>query len=126
MFICDDMTENEDDEYVEKEVEGFAGDISGYYARDPDKIKISFSNEAVNYVAVIYKDGTFDCKYSNVFSGDKVAKEGLNNTLVDQYNYESIKRFVEDEKHSKEKISDYLYDVISEILRIAGIVAIFD
>ena len=126
MFICDTMSENESDEYVEKEVEGFAGDISGYYVRDPDKIKISFSGEAVNYVAVIYKNGTFDYKYSNLFSGDKITKEGLNNKLSDIYDYDSIKKFVENKRNSKSKISELLYHVVYELSKVAGVDAVFD
>ena len=120
------MEETQNDEYVEKEIEGFAGDISGYYVRDPDKIKISFSGEAVNYVATIYKNGTFDYKYSNLFSEDRVTKEGLNNTLADKYNYDSIKKFVETKKNSKRKISDFLYHVVYELSKVAGVDAVFD
>jgi len=119
------MTENENDEYVEKEIKGF-GDVSGYYVRDTKKIKISFSGEAVNYVAVIYKNGTFDYKYSNIFSGDKIAKEGLNNTLSDKYNYDTIKNFVEIKKKSKLKISDFLYRIVHELSKVAGVDAVFD
>jgi len=126
MFICDDMTENENDEYVEKEIKGFAGDISGYYVRDPDKIKISFSGEAVNYVATIYKNGTFDYKYSNLFSGDKITKEGLDNKLSDIYDYDSIKKFVENKRNSKSKISELLYHVVYELSKVAGVDAVFD
>ena len=120
------MEKNENDEYIEKEVEGFAGDISGYYVRDSDKIKISFSGEAVNYVAVIYRNGTFDYKYINRFSEDNITKEGLNNTLSDKYNYETIKNFVEIKKNSKRKISDYLYNVVYELSKVADIDAVFD
>jgi len=126
MFICDIMTENESDEYVEKEVKGFAGDVSGYYVRDTDKIKIYFSGEAVNYVATIYKNGTFDYKYSNLFSGDKIAKEGLNNKLSDKYNYDAIKNFVEIKKNSKSKISEFLYNIVYELSEVAGVDAVFD
>jgi len=120
------MSENENDEYAEKEIEGFAGDIGGYYVRDPDKIKISFSGEAVNYVAVIYKNGTFDYKYSNLFSGDNIIKEGLNNKLSDKYNYDTIKNFVERKRNSKSKISEFLYNVVYELSKVAGIDAVFD
>ena len=120
------MSENENDEYVEKEVEGFAGDISGYYTRDPDKIRISFSGEAVNYVAVIYKNGTFDYKYSNLFSGDNITKKGLNNKLSDIYDYDSIKKFVENKRNSKSKISELLYHVVYELSKVAGVDAVFD
>jgi len=120
------MTETESNEYVEKEIEGFAGDISGYYVRDSDKIKISFSGEAVNYVAVIYKNGTFDYKYSNLFSGDKITKEGLNNKLSDIYDYDSIKKFVENKRNSKSKISELLYHVVYELSKVAGVDAVFD
>jgi len=126
MFICDTMTETENDEYVEKEVEGFAGDISGYYVRDSDKIKISFSGEAVNYVAVIYRNGTFDYKYINRFSEDNITKEGLNNTLSDKYNYDSIKNFVEKKRNSKSKISEFLYSVVYDLSKVAGVDAVFD
>jgi len=126
MFICDTMSENENDEYVEKEIKGFAGDISGYYVRDSDKVQISFTGEAVYYSAVIYKNGTFDYKYSNIFSGDKVAKEGLNNKLVDKYNYENIKNFIEIKKNSKPKISDFLYRIVYELSKVAGVDAVFD
>jgi len=117
---------SENDEYVEKEFEGFAGDINGYYARDPEKIKISFYGEAVNYIATIYKNGTFDYKYSNIFSEDRVTKEGLNNTLADKYNYDSIKKIVESKKNSKRKISDFLYRVVYELSKVAGVDAVFD
>jgi len=120
------MEENENDEYVEKEIKGFAGDISGYYVRDSDKIQISFTGEAVYYSAVIHKDGTFDYKYSNIFSGDKVVKEDLNNTLADKYNYENIKNFVEIKKNSKPKISDFLYRIVYELSKVAGVDAVFD
>jgi len=120
------MKENENNEYVEKEIEGFAGDISGYYVRDPDKIKISFSGEAVNYVVVIYKNGTFDYRYSNIFSGDKIPKEGLNNTLSDKYNYDTIKNFVENKRNSKRKISDFLYHIVYELSKVARVNAVFD
>jgi len=120
------MAETENDEYIEKEVEGFAGDISGYYVRDSDKIKISFSGKAVNYVAIIYKNGTFDYKYSNLFSGDKITKEGLNNTLSDKYNYDSIKNFVEKKRNSKSKVSEFLYNVVYDLSKVAGVDAVFD
>jgi len=120
------MSENESNEYVEKEVKGFAGDVSGYYVRDADKIKIYFSGEAVNYVATIYKNGTFDYKYSNLFSGDKITKEGLNNNLSDKYNYDVIKNFVEIKKNSKSKISDFLYNIVYELSEVAGVDAVFD
>jgi len=120
------MEETKNDEYVEKEIEGFAGDISGYYVRDTDKIKISFSGEAVNYVAVIYKNGSFDYRYSNVFSGDKVVKEGLNNTLSEKYNYDTIKKFVESKRNNKSKISEFLYNVVYELSNVAGIDTTFD
>jgi len=126
MFICDTMSENENDEYVEKEIKGFAGDISGYYVRDQDKIRISFSGEAVNYVATIYKNGTFDYKYSNLFSEDKIIKEGLNNKLSDIYDYDSIKKFVENKRNSKSKISELLYQVVYELSKVAGVDAVFD
>jgi len=120
------MTENENDEYVEKEVKGFAGDVSGYYVRDTDKIKIYFSGEAVNYVATIYKNGTFDYKYSNLFSGDKIIKEGFNNKLSDKYDYDKIKKFVENKRNSKSKISELLYNVVYELSEVAGVDAAFD
>ena len=120
------MSETENDEYVEKEVEGFAGDISGYYVRDSDKIKISFSGEAVNYVAVIYRNGTFDYKYINRFSEDNITKEGLNNTLSDKYNYDSIKNFVEKKRNSKSKVSEFLYNVVYDLSKVAGVDAVFD
>ena len=120
------MEKNENDEYVEKEVEGFAGDISGYYVRDPDKIKISFSGEAVNYVVVIYRNGTFDYKYINRFSEDNITKEGLNNTLSGKYNYDSIKNFVEKKRNSKSKVSEFLYNVVYDLSKVAGVDAVFD
>jgi len=126
MSIYDTMTKTENDEYIEKEIEGFAGDINGYYVRDNNKIKISFSGEAVNYVAVIYKNGNFDYRYSNVFSGDKVAKEGLNNTLSEKYNYDTIKKFVESKRNNKSKISEFLYNVVYELSSIAGVDVVFD
>jgi len=120
------MSENENDEYVEKEIEGFATDISGYYARDPDKIKISFIGDAVHYIATIYKNETFDYKYTNLFDNDMIIKEGLKNTLSDKYNYDTIKKFVESKKNSKRKISDFLYRVVYELSKVAGVDAVFD
>jgi len=104
---------------VKKDVKGFVDDVAGYYVRDSKRIKLSFSGKNVYFSVIIYKDGTFDYKSKNT------KKEKIKNTLEDKYNYESIKNFVEDKRNSKSKskISEYLYNIIDELPKSAGIYA---
>jgi len=73
-----------------------------------------------NYYVWIEKKGNFSCKYAPR-SGDCIAKANLANTLIIKYDYNSIKKFVEDEAKSKEKIFDYLYTMVFKFLKVADI-----
>jgi len=99
---------------IKKEADFSFEDTKGKYLRTNDIIKISYSGWMYSYSITIYKNGTFDYeRYASY--GVKEAKEGLKNTLVDKYNYKSIKDFVEKGNHSSRKILDYIYRVIMDL-----------
>jgi len=77
-------------------------------------IKISYSGWMYRYSITIYKNGTFDYeRYASY--GVKEGKKGLKNPLINKYNYNSIKDFVEKGKHSSRKVMDYLYRLIMDL-----------
>jgi len=89
-------------------------DTKGKYLRTNDMIKIYYSGWIYSYFVVIYKDGTFDYeRYASY--GVKEVKEGLKNTLINKYNYNSIKDFVEKGNHSGRKNLDYIYRLIMDL-----------
>jgi len=73
-----------------------------------------------NYYVWIDKKGTFSCKYATR-SGDAIAKANLTNSLISKYNYDSIRKFVENDSKSKEKIFEYLYTMVFKFLKVADI-----
>jgi len=105
---------------VKKEAEFSFLDTTGHYARTNDKIEISYSGWINYYFLVIYKNGKFDYEETlfNSYS-DKEIKKGLKNTLIDKYNYNSIKDFVENGNHSSRKVLDYLYRVVIDFSKVA-------
>jgi len=91
------------------------------YERNENEISVFLKTGSFNnYYLWIEKKGNFDCKYLPR-SGGGIAKANLTNTLISKYNYESIKKFVEDESKSKEKIFDYLYTMVFKFLKVADI-----
>jgi len=91
------------------------------YERSENEISIFLETGSFNnYYVWIDKKGNFSCKYAPR-SGDGLGKVNLTNTLISKYNYEAIKRFVEDETKSKEKIFDYLYTMVFKFLKVADI-----
>ena len=91
------------------------------YERSENEISVSLETGSFdNYYVWIGKKGTFSCKYVPR-SGDGVAKSNLTNSLISKYNYDSIKKFVENDSKSKEKIFDYLYTIIFKFLKVADI-----
>jgi len=99
-------------------------DVAYRIVEDSKDIKISLSRGEVYYSATIHHDGTFDydCNLSN---SDKKTEKGLNGALISQYDHDSIKKFVESEGKSDAEISYRLYEIILEIVRIAGIFSLF-
>jgi len=98
---------------IKNEADFSFGDTKAHYLRTNDTIKISYSGWMYRYSISIYKDGTFDYeRYASY--GVKEVKEGLKNILIDKYNYNSIKGFVEKGNNSR-KILDYIYRVIMEL-----------
>jgi len=87
-------------------------------------IEISLSRDEVYYSATIHNDGTFDYDY-NPPNFDRKTGKGLNSMLICQYDYDSIKNFVENQLKSDAEISCRLYEIILEIVRIAGIFSLF-
>jgi len=72
------------------------------------------------YSITIYKNGTFDYKTSASYRVVE-AKKDLKNPLINKYNYNSIKDFVENGNHSGRKILDYIYLLIADFSKIDAI-----
>jgi len=91
------------------------------YERNENEISVFLETSSFNnYYVWIDKKGTFSSKYSPR-SGDCIAKANLANTLIIKYDYNSIKKFVENDSKSKEKIFDYLYNMVFKFLKVADI-----
>jgi hypothetical protein len=102
---------------IKNEEEFSFEDTKAHYLRTDDMIKISYSGWVYSYSVSIYKDGTFDYeRYASY--GVKEVKEGLKNTLIGKYNYNSIKSFIENGNHSNRKILDYLYRVVMDLSKV--------
>jgi len=93
---------------------------AGFYRVDEDKIKISFNYGTANYSISVYKNGTFDYKYMNYLSKYKTEEKELKNPLIKEYNYDTIKDYVEKESNIIE-VSDYLHDVAYKFLESADL-----
>jgi len=101
-------------ERIKKEAEFSFEDTKANYLRTNEMIKISYSGWMYWYSITIYKNGTLDYeRYASY--GTKEVKEGLKNPLIDKYNYNSIKNFVEKGKHNSRKVMDYLYNLIMDL-----------
>jgi len=99
---------------IKNEAEFSFEDTKARYLRTDDMIKISYSGWMYRYSITIYKNGTFDYETSASYRVVE-AKKDLKNPLINKYNYNSIKDFVEKEKHSSRKVMDYLYRLIMDL-----------
>jgi len=91
------------------------------YERSENEISVLLETGSFNnYYVWIDKKGTFSCKY-NPRSGDGLGKVNLTNSLISKYNYDSIRKFVENDSKSKEKIFDYLYNMVFKFLKVVDI-----
>jgi len=91
------------------------------YERSENEISVLLETGSFNnYYVWIDKKGNFSCKYLPR-SGDGIAKANLTNSLISKYNYDSIKKFAENDSKSKEKIFDYLYNMVFKFLKVADI-----
>jgi len=110
---------------IKNEAEFSFEDTKDHYLRTDDTIKISYSGWMYRYSITIHKNGTFNYERYSPY-GVKEVKEGLKNTLIDKYNYNDIKSFIENENHSNRKISDYLYNVVHELSKVTGVDVVLD
>jgi len=89
----------------------------GFYERtDDDKLQITFSTEKEKYSIAIYKNGTFDYEYQDFASLRTIAEKGLKNSLIEKYNFDNIKDFIETEKTISLK-TEFLYDVVFKFFK---------
>jgi len=95
------------------------------YIRYKKEILISFIYGANDYISVIiYKSGIFGSKFdfkNETEEGYKDLNEGLKNTLVEFYNYESIMNSIENKRKTDLQNFIYLANIIYNFSKIAGI-----
>ena len=88
---------------------------AGFCRIDKDKINLSFIYGTAKYSLSIYKNGTFDYTYKNFLSQNKIEEKELKNSLIEKYNYDAIKEYVEKEDNSI-IVSEYLHDMMYKFL----------
>ena len=92
-----------------------------HYKRNLKMIQVSYLDESLLCSMTIYKNGKFDCIYkikTNSHFKKIIDKRGILNSIAEEYNYNSIKNYIEDKRNRSSKFL-YLFGMTVNLTKIA-------